>query len=156
MTVGPRFHGRLTLAMMGESGGRTLWRVESSVTYWSPVLNESSLQFADLLTIPVGFRTDLASAPRVPVAWLLAGGVANGPAVVHDYLYAMKWPTKALADAVFFEAMGVDEPDLGFVQVGAAKRWLMYTMVKLFGGSAWAALDAESRRSLGLPERLPP
>lgn len=156
MSASPRFHGRLTLAMMGESGGRTLWRVESSVTYWSPVLNESPLQFADLLTIPVGFRTDLASTPRLPVAWLLAGGVANGPAVIHDYLYAMKWPTKALADAVFYEAMGVDEPELGFTQVGQPKRWLMYTMVHLFGGTAWAALDAASRASLGLPAELPP
>ena len=153
--IGPRFHGRLTLAMMGESCGRPLWRVESGITYWSPVLATSSLQYADLLTIPTGFMTDLASVPRVPVAWLLAGGVANGPAVVHDYLYAMKWPTKALADAVFLEAMSVDMPDLGFVHVPAAKRWAMYTMVKWFGGSAWAALDAASRRSLGLPERLP-
>lgn len=148
--VSPRFHGRLTLAMLGERGGRPLWRVESALTYWSPYLAESSLAYADLLTIPVGFVTDLASVPRVPVAWLLAGGVANGPAVLHDYLYAMKWPTKPLADGVFWEAMGVDCPDLGFVQVGYPKRWAMYTSVKLFGGPAWAALDADSRRSLGL------
>src|SRR6185436_10791157 len=82
-----RFHGRLTLALLGESCGRPVWRVESSITYWSPVLY-AGLEYGDLLTIPVGFETDLASVPRVPIAWLLAGGVANGPAVVHDYLYA--------------------------------------------------------------------
>jgi hypothetical protein len=156
VSASPRFHGRLTLSLIGENCGRPVWRVESALTYWSPVLNDSSLAYADLLTIPVGLETDLASVPRVPVAWLLAGGRANGPAVVHDYLYAMKWPSKALADSVFLEAMGVDEPELGFVQVSAPKRWLMYTMVKLFGGSAWAALDAASRRSLGLPAELPP
>lgn len=156
MTVGPRFHGRLTLAMMGESCGRTLWRVESKLMYWSPVLAAPSLEYQDFLTIPEGFVTDLASAPRVPIAWLLAGGVANGPAVVHDYLYAMKWPSKALADSVFLEAMGVDEPYLGFQQVGQPKRWLMYSMVNLFGGSAWADLTSVSRRSLGLPAELPP
>ena len=155
MSAPARFHGRLTLALLGEARGRPVWRVESSITYWSPVLY-AGMEYGDLLTIPVGFETDLASVPRAPIAWLLAGGVANGPAVVHDYLYAMKWPGKALADNVFYEAMGIDEPELGFVLVPTWKRWLMYTSVKLAGGSAWAALDAASRRSLGLPAELPP
>lgn len=155
-TAPPQYHGRLTLTLLGEAGGRPLWRVEHAFRFWSPLLAAPPLEFLDLITVPEGFVTDLASVPRVPIAWLLAGGCANGPAVLHDFLYAHKWPSKALADAVFYEAMGVHRPEMGFVQVGQPKRWAMYTMVKLFGRRAWLATDSVGRLSLGAPERFSP
>lgn len=55
------------------------------------------------LCVPRGFRTDFASVPRLPVAYLLAGGKANAAAVVHDWMYSTRiWPRKMAYD-VFYE-----------------------------------------------------
>ena len=39
------------------------------------------------VVIPVGFETDLASVPRLPLVFLLWGDRAHREAVLHDYLY---------------------------------------------------------------------
>lgn len=57
--------------------------------------------------IPKGFNTDFASVPRWPVMFWLFGDTARGPAVVHDFLYRKGIGTRAMADAVFREAMAV-------------------------------------------------
>ena len=75
--------------------------VLSPLKYWSVLLQM-------LVEVPVGFETDLASVPRVPIAYQLWGNRAHREAVLHDYLYrADSNPdvSCSLANEIFFEAM---------------------------------------------------
>jgi hypothetical protein len=78
------------------------------------------------IIVPAGFVTDFASVPRLPFAYLLAGGVAHKAAVVHDFLYETATGTKEEADKIFLEAMTV----LG---IPAWRRNLMYAAVRIGG-----------------------
>ena len=102
-----------------------VWRLLAALIYWSDVAERE-------IWVPKGFVTDFASVPRLPVAYMLAGNTAHGPAVVHDYLYGTHLFPKAMADNIFYEAMGVwGEPQW--------RRSLMYRAVSWFGGSAYAS-----------------
>ena len=60
--------------------------------------------------VPTGFQTDLASVPRVPIAYYFWGARCHREAVVHDYLCRIdSAPVVGLdtANAGFQEAMGV-------------------------------------------------
>ena len=99
------------------------WRLLAPLRYRSAVLGAQ-------IEVPAGFVTDLASVPRLPLAYLLAGDTAHEAAVVHDYLYQVRISTRLQADAVLDEAMAVTgEP--------AWRRWLMWSAVRLAGGWAW-------------------
>lgn len=78
------------------------------------------------ITIPAGFKTDLASVPRLPGAYLLFGGRARRSAILHDYLYSMQYP-RAWADQVFRVAAENE--------TGAFVRWMMWAGVRVFGGT---------------------
>lgn len=41
------------------------------------------------IIVPIGFETDFASVPRIPIVFELFGNRAHEPAVVHDYLYTL-------------------------------------------------------------------
>lgn len=79
--------------------------------------------------VPAGFKTDLASVPRIPVAYMLYGGVADEPAVIHDYLYQTRLVSRADADAVLLEACEV-------AGVPWWRRYPMYLAVRI-GGSLY-------------------
>lgn len=101
-----------------------------------------------VVTIPSGYKTDLASVPRFAWFWLAPQGRHQYAALLHDFLYDqhhlgitrvrriperpdMDLPlTKAWADAKFLEAMKRS-------QIGAVTRAVMYWAVRLFGGAAW-------------------
>lgn len=78
------------------------------------------------LTVPAGFSNDLASVPRLPLAYWLAGNTAHRSGVVHDYLYSVKAP-RDLADEVFMACMKAEG-------VPGWRRSLMYAAVRAFGG----------------------
>jgi hypothetical protein len=62
--------------------------------------------------VPIGFYTDFASVPRIPVIYDHVGNIAHEAAVIHDYLYradSVPFVTKDVADRTFYDAMG----DLG-------------------------------------------
>jgi hypothetical protein len=80
-----------------------------------------------VIIVPAGFVTDLASVPRVPFAYLLAGGKAQKAAVVHDYLYVMALGSKEDADNIFKEAMGVSKG------ISSLRKNYMHKAVSLFG-----------------------
>jgi hypothetical protein len=83
---------------------RTKWVLTGDLVYQSDLLGKT-------ITVPSGFSTDLASVPRAPVAYWVAGGVGNRAAAVHDYLVREKVVDRALADSTFKEALlatGVD------------------------------------------------
>lgn len=83
-----------------------------------------------VIRIPAGTVTDLASVPQVLWAIFPPHGKWAKAAIVHDYLYANAIGTKAWADFVFLEAMEV----LG---VPPLRRKLMFWAVHLFGRGAY-------------------
>ena len=94
------------------------WRLVAPLVYVSNIIGP--------LRIPTGFITDFASVPRLPLAYMLMGGVAHKAAVVHDFLYQFGSVDRRTADRVFKEAMEV-------TGVSAWRRYPMYLAVRLFG-----------------------
>jgi hypothetical protein len=119
--VTARFLGDLELCEADEDVDDGTWRLSKPLPYLSGVANR-------VITVPAGFRTDLASVPRLPVVYWLCGGRANKPAVVHDFLYTEGLVVRKVADAVFLEAMQA-------VGVPLAYRLLMWAGVRLGGAS---------------------
>lgn len=109
--------------------GRQLFQVvDNPVRYASDVLN-------CIVEVPVGYVTDLASVPRWPFIFDLAGGLADEPAVVHDWLYTVhaaggKPITRPQADATLREAISVSDGS-------HAPGWLMWAGVRLGGSRSW-------------------
>ena len=79
------------------------------------------------VSVPIGFRTDLASIPRLLWAVLPPFGFNYmKPAILHDYLYQSKMVSRAQAAAIFLEAMTV-------LEVNRIVRGVIHTSVRLFG-----------------------
>lgn len=95
----------------------------------APLIYQSDVA-ARTVTVPAGFQTDLASVPRLPLVYLLAGDCARMAAVVHDFLYASHLVDRKMADAVLREASAV-------TGVPWWRRNLMWAGVRLGGGSHW-------------------
>lgn len=108
-----------------------LWEILAPFTY-----HVGAEDSGVVVTVPVGFVTDLTSSPRG--LWNLfppSGGQYDKAAVIHDYLYAtqrlMAAPvSRARVDAIFLEAMAV----LG---VGWFTRHLIYRAVRIGGRGVW-------------------
>lgn len=56
----------------------------------------------DYHCVPEGFVTDLASVPRIPIAYLWLGGRGKKAAVVHDWLYATGFYPQSICDNYFY------------------------------------------------------
>lgn len=87
-----------------------------------------------LIVVPVGYRTDLASVPRL--AWRIVPRDhvhARRAAVVHDYIYTDLTHrfTKLEADQIFREAL-LEEG------MGGVLAWLMYRAVRIGGRGNWS------------------
>ena len=124
----PGFPDRLKVELL--PNGKT-WVLLAPLRYDSAILGAR-------LTVPLGFRTDFASVPRLPFAFWLTGDTAHAPAVVHDYLYRRHLFSRRISDTVFLEAMKA-EGDPWW------RRCLMYQAVRWFGGKAWDAVNAPTR-----------
>ena len=85
---------------------------------------------AEVIRVPAGTITDLASVPRPLWALFPPHGRYAKAAIVHDYLYARGIGTKERADRIFLEAMTV----LG---VPRWRRVLMYVAVRWFARGAF-------------------
>lgn len=108
--------------------GRQLFNLINPVAYDSDLL-------ATVVVVPADYVTDFASVPKLPLAWLAAGGTAYEAAVIHDWLYTVhavggKPITRAKADAVFREAITASQDT-------TAPGWLMWAAVRLGGAGAW-------------------
>lgn len=84
----------------------------------------------EVIRVPAGFVTDLASVPRALWAVLPPHGKYAKAAIIHDYLYTKGEVPRLEADRVFSEAMEV----LG---VPKWKRKLMYWAVRAFGAGSY-------------------
>ncbi len=100
----------------------TTWRLASPLVYLCDLLSCR-------ITVPAGFKTDLASVPRLPMIYAMWGDRVHREAVLHDYLYragAFPSVTFEMANQIFFEAM----TSRG---VSAWIRYPMYWAVSMFG-----------------------
>ena len=67
----------------------------------------------DGYTVPIGFCTDLTSAPRPTRIFFPRWQIINKPPIIHDWLYATHITSRKEADEVFLRAMlsaGYDKP----------------------------------------------
>lgn len=105
------------------TGGDKPWKLLDPV-----VLND----VMGCLTVPVGFKTDLASIPRLLWAIIPPFGPHIWAAVIHDYLYASTGLDidRVRADAIFLAIMKA-------YKVPAWKRGIMYAAVRVFGGRSF-------------------
>ncbi|EGQ5165988.1 DUF1353 domain-containing protein [Salmonella enterica] len=111
-----RFTSPAILEMLGHFN----WRVYEPFAFY---LSDDE---SDVIEVPAGFITDLASVPRVFWILLPPDGKYAKAAIIHDYLYDNALRTKKEADLIFLDGMTV----LG---VPKWKRTIMYWAVRLFG-----------------------
>lgn len=97
-----------------------LWRVHEPFEFY---LSDDN---SDVISVPAGFVTDLATVPRIFWTLLPPDGKYAKAAIIHDYLYDNALRTKKEADLIFLDGMTV----LG---VPKWKRTIMYWAVRLFG-----------------------
>ena len=84
----------------------------------------------DAVDVDIGFMTDFASIPRIFWILLPRWGKYGNATVVHDWLYWAQVKTRRVSDNIMLEAMGV-------LSVPSWKKYLIYWMVRIFGGIAW-------------------
>ena len=100
----------------------TKWILDESLVYQSDLLHFT-------ITVPKGFWTDLASVPRMPIAYWFWGGREHREAVIHDYLYridSIPVVSRSFANDIFLEA----------AKSRGKSKWICYPMwwgVCLFG-----------------------
>lgn len=113
---------RFTTPLVGSwDDDMTTFTLRESFVYYVGELNSD-----EKIEVPAGFETDFASVPRY-FQWLLPSvGRYGKAAVLHDYLYYTGIGTKAKADYIFYEAMGV-------LKVPKYIRNIMYYAVRKFG-----------------------
>ncbi|EAO9544549.1 DUF1353 domain-containing protein [Salmonella enterica subsp. houtenae] len=111
---------RFTTPAILEMLGHYNWRV------YEPFEFSLSDDNSDVISVPAGFITDLASVPRIFWTPLPPGGKYAKAAIIHDYLYDNALRTKKEADLIFLDEMTV----LG---VPKWKRIVMYLAVRWFG-----------------------
>ncbi|ECH9261463.1 DUF1353 domain-containing protein [Salmonella enterica subsp. enterica] len=111
---------RFTTPAILEMLDHHLWRVYEPFEFY---LSEDN---SDVISVPAGFITDLATIPRIFWTLLPPDGKYAKAAIIHDYLYDNALRTKKEADLIFLDGMTV----LG---VPKWKRTIMYYAVRLFG-----------------------
>lgn len=104
------------------------WLLFKPLQYWTMVNGKQ-----ELIEVEAGFRTDLASIPKLFRSLIPQNGRHRKPAVVHDYLYRRAgfhgWDRKT-CDKIFLEGMIVEG-------VPRWRRQVMYRAVRAGGGLIW-------------------
>lgn len=95
------------------------WRLVEPFEFW--LTDEPE----DVISVPAGYVTDLASVPRILWAIFPPHGRYAKAAIIHDWMYDNGLRTKREADRIFLDAMKVKVP--------AWRRLMMYCAVRLFG-----------------------
>ena len=121
---------------MGWNDGRPVWITLTPLRYQSDLLD------ATIRVLPE-FITDAASTPRIPLAWLIAGGRGFRSATIHDWAYmrgswlldgqGQREVDKATVDEVFYESLRAD-PISG---VGPTVAMMMWLAVRAGGRGIW-------------------
>ena len=103
--------------------GEGTWQLLGDLKYQSELFN-------GIIVAPVGFLTDFASVPRVPIAYTAFGDRAHRESTLHDFLYFTALVSKVMADKIFLEAMKARNKQFWV-------RWSMYIGVRVGGSKAW-------------------
>ncbi|HFW3711885.1 TPA: DUF1353 domain-containing protein [Salmonella enterica subsp. enterica serovar 6,7:y:-] len=111
---------RFTTPAILERLGLYNWRV------YEPFELYLSEDISDIISVPAGFVTDLATVPRIFWTLMPPDGKYAKAAIIHDWMYDNALRTKKEADKIFLDGMTV----LG---VPRWKRTIMYYAVRLFG-----------------------
>lgn len=113
--------GFRSLPALKRIGGDDPWQLQEELLY-------DSEEYGGLLTVPAGFKSDLASVPRFFWRMFPPDGDYTYAAILHDYHCIKKFPDidSKKAARIFREAM----LSLG---VGKWRAGAMYRAVKWFG-----------------------
>jgi len=114
------------------SQGRGTWELVNALAYKSELLDYT-------IIVPSGFITDLASVPRIPVAFTFVGCMAHRAGVVHDWLYTSHEVDRALADKILREAAGIDG-------AGGIRAGLLWAGVRIGGAGPWGSAAQRQRQ----------
>jgi hypothetical protein len=120
--------GSIELTPIDSGTGRN-WRVDEVFSYVA--------QDKSMVTVPIGFVTDLASIPRFLWSLWPPEGLYTDAAVVHDCCYAQQFFTRLRCDQILLEAM----EDLG---VSWWTRHVIYIGVRIGGWMAWKKHEEEN------------
>jgi hypothetical protein len=139
-----RFAGKLVLVLLDNRGGpairngRSLWAVQR-------VLEYRTGNGGELIVVPPGFVTDLASVPRFVWSFYPPDGPWAKAAIIHDFLYFTRgtgvWHdevgitrdrpySRKEADDILKEAMA-DR------RVGRWEQFVIWASVRLGGAGGW-------------------
>lgn len=72
------------------------WQIKTPFGYYSAKYNIT-------ICTPPGFVLDFASVPRLPLAYIVAGGTANQESAIHDLLCRF-FDDRFMSDIIFFES----------------------------------------------------
>ncbi len=138
------FKGKLVLVLLDNRdapsirAGRSLWALHDDLSY-------TTGDGAEVITVPKGFVTDLASVPRIVWSFYPPDGPWVKAAIIHDFLYETQgtgiWHshtgnsrvaayTRAEADGILKEGMA----DRG---VGGWEQFVIWSSVRLGGSAGW-------------------
>lgn len=117
---------------VGYQDGKTIWELHEMLSWCNGIYT---------VVVPKGFQCDFASVPRLPVAYLLVGGMGEIAGTVHDYLYREgatvnfcgepNYPLfRVEADEIFHHILGEEG-------VSWWKRKAMYHAVRYCAGQHW-------------------
>ena len=117
-------------AFIGELDTRLIADDESGVFGLLAPFGYQSNVAGKTFTVPVGFKTDFCSVPRVPIAYDMLGNRARKAGTVHDWLYSSHEVERQMADEVLREMLILEG-------VGHLEAMQFYLAVRAFGGSHW-------------------
>jgi len=84
----------------------------------------------EIISVPIGFKTDFASIPKIFWSILPPVGKYGKAAVIHDWCYWANCYNKKQSDKIFLEGMKV-------LKVNKWKQIIIYNAVRMFGYFAW-------------------
>ena len=116
---------QFTTHFIGKLIGKNLWEVYEEFEY-----HVGCYPSEEVIKVPVGFKTDFASVPRL--LWMIISPIDDHgkAAVVHDYCYYVAYDTKKRCDDIFREGLIV-------LRVPKWKVVCMYWSVRIFGWVGW-------------------
>ena len=95
---------------------------------------EEDGQEDQVIHVPSGFVSNMASVPRLPFSSMLIG-IGNRPAVIHDWLYSVADRPRAWCDAVFLAGLQAI-PEITWFQSRS-----MYLAVRAAGWAFYGKAD---------------
>lgn len=140
-----RFAGKLVLVLLDNKdgpslrAGRSLWAVQRALEY--QVGDDPN----ELIVVPPGFVTDLASVPRAVWSFYPPDGPWAKAAIIHDFLYTTKGTGKWNAHVGITradpytrqEADGVLREAMADRKVGKWEQSVIWASVRLGGAGGW-------------------